>query len=80
MSIFAGIGFLIVGEILFWVLYLIFVIVLWLLLFPILVVVATPFFLLRAALHPSGFRGIMKYQFRKLLDVWMDLSIRLIPL
>ena len=72
-------GLWVVGELLFWVLYLIFVTVLWLFLFPGLIVAAMPFFLLRAALHPSAFGKIMKLQFRKLIDVWVDLSIRLIP-
>ncbi len=79
MSIIASIGVWIVGELLFWVFYIVFVTILWVLLFPVLAVVASPFFLLRAALHPSGFGEIMNVQFWKLIDVWMDLSIRLIP-
>ena len=71
---------MIAGELLFWILYLLFVTVLWLLLFPALLIVATPFFLIRAALHPSGFRAITKLQYARLYDVWVELSIRLIPL
>lgn len=80
MNILAGIGPWFIEELLSWILYLLFVTFLWLLLFPILVVFGTPLFLLRAALHPSTFGQFFKLQFRKLMDLWIDLSIRLIPI
>lgn len=80
MSMILNIVAMIAGELLFWILYLLFVTMLWLLLFPALLIVATPFFLLRAAMHPSGFKAITKLQYARLYDVWVDLSIRLIPL
>ena len=67
-------------EAVLWVVYVLFMIGLWLLLFPILVVACAPIFAIRAAVHPSSFGSYWKQQYGKLLTTWLDLSIRLVPI
>ena len=69
-----------VEQVLMWLLYLAFATVLWIVLFPLAIIVATPVFVVRAMIHRSRFREVLSRQFRELLNAWMDLSIALIPL
>ena len=70
---------LLIEQVVMWLLYLVFAATFWILLLPLAFMVMTPVFVARALVHPSRIRQVLTSQYRKVLLVWMDVSIALLP-
>lgn len=62
------------GEILFWVAYFILGFLFWIVVLPVLVVVLTPMFLVASAVEKDPFGQAMRRKYKRLLDLWTDLT------
>ena len=65
----------IAGEVLFWVALLLF----WIIVFPIICIITTPFILILAAFNKDGYWTNVRKKYRKIADIWSDISVQLIP-